>query len=151
MKKFLKTRIYFDKEKTRWCQVMVFKEKYEMNKYYFMHDRNPSDGRHFYTQGVHMAGVLFRTEDDGSETMYGETGKVLLHFDQCGAGIVSHEFGHAVLCSHTMSVNGQQYPIIIHNMEEEEDILHDLYRAISSFYTWYWDKVDPVYGKPDVK
>jgi hypothetical protein len=151
LKKYLENRIYLDEEKTKWCKVLVFKERYDMQKYYLRHDKKKFDKDHFHTEGVHMAGVLYRVEEDGSTFLHGETGVVLLHFDQCGAGIISHEFGHAVLWAYNFSIEKEQYPLVINSMEEEEIILHDLYRAVSSFYQWYWKAVDPYFNRKSSK
>lgn len=71
-----------------------------------------------------------------------ETGTVFLAVEYCGAGIVSHELLHAVLWAHKHKRNKRQYPIVIENMRQEENILHNHTYAVEQFYRWYWKVVE---------
>lgn len=75
------------------------------------------------------------------KALKGETGTVFLSVEDCGAGIISHEFMHAVLWAYKHTKNKKQYPIVIKNMKEEEVILHNHTFVVQQFYKWYWRKV----------
>lgn len=75
---------------------------------------------------------------DGTEHRSKEIGTIFFCMEGSGAGIVSHEFNHAVLWRWQMRDGKNQYPIMIMNMEEEEELLHMHTYAIRHFYDWYF-------------
>ncbi len=72
------------------------------------------------------------------------TGYVLTCLDYVGAGVVSHEFMHAVFFANGISKVKfkKQYPIVINNMKEEETLLYAFTDAVKSYYKWYWKLKD---------
>jgi hypothetical protein len=109
-----------------------------MQDYYKKHcaDRGLKDKGHY-----NVSGVSLHYENRVNGKCQPETGTVLLCLDHCGAGVVSHEFLHAVLWAYKHRKNKKQYPIIIKNMREEEDILQNHTFAVTQFYNWYWSKI----------
>lgn len=148
-KKYLETHLLVNKERNKKCKLRVYFSKKEMQDYY--KNACPNDENHYRTAGVHHAYYKIKDAEDGTEIVSNETGMVLLCWEQCGAGIVSHEIAHAVLWARSHDVNNtsieSQFPIVIKNMNEEEELLHNLTDAICQFYKWYWKKVDPEFSK----
>ena len=143
-----KKRIYLNPEKTKYCIVHLFKYRKEMQDFYFKEDRAKREDKHYNTLGVHLAYTVY-TPVKGKKNKWKPgpiTGSVLLNLQNCGAGIVTHELMHAVLWAyrHEEKEHDNQYPIIIHDMEEEEEILHRHTLAVMAFYRWYWKIKDKV-------
>ncbi len=128
-------KIFFDKDKTVYVIVRLFKKKEEMQKYY--KKICPRDGNHEYTLGVNIARTYFKLK--GKKKIFiPMTGEVLLNLEHCGASVVCHEFMHAVLWARKFSPKKRQYPIVIKDMQEEESMLHCFSHIIRQFYKWYW-------------
>lgn len=126
-------RIYLNEGRTKYCIVKVFKKKIDMQHAYA--NLRPDEKEAYGVDGVHCA----YDKLVGGRTLSPETGTVLMHYDQCGAGIVSHELGHAVLWAHRHKKGKEQYPIVIKNMDDEEEILYHLYLAVKQFYNWLYE------------
>ncbi len=106
-----------------------------MQKYYAK--SCPNDSNHFDVLGVNVARAYYKKR--GKKLVFtGRLGEVLLNLQHCRAGIVCHEFMHAVLWAKGFKKFKKQYPIIIKNMEEEEHMLHEFTYVVRQFYTWYW-------------
>lgn len=134
MKSYKSKKIWLNLEKTKWCKVRLYDKKSKMQEYYDADNkRRGIDTADILGCSLHYVWVNGETNE-----VYGETGTVLLSFDNCGAGLVAHEFMHAVIWSHNHSDEKEQYPFIIQNIEEEEVIAHNLTYAIRQFYIWYW-------------
>jgi hypothetical protein len=133
---FLKKIIYLNKEHTKFCRVILFKDKKEMQRTYKR--LRPKDTYHFKTLGVHWPYTLLEIDKNKNTRLSKETGTVLLSYKNCGAGIVTHELMHAVLWSWRHHKNKEQYPITIKNMKEEEDILQCHTYAVKQFYNWFF-------------
>lgn len=134
-------RIYLNEGHTKYCIVRLFQRKIDMQEAYKI--RCPKDLDHYSVLGAHNAYNRVKINKDSSETFSNEIGTIFLNLDNCGAGIVAHEFGHAVLWAykHPNGKCKKQYPIIIKSMDDEEEILYHLTYAISQFYIWYWKVV----------
>lgn len=139
MAKEKRKRIYLNGKRTKYCVVRLFSKKKRMQKEY--KKRCPNDKGHFKISGAHNAYDCFTIKVDGSEKPSKETGTVFLHINECGGGLIAHEFGHAVLWAFKHVPHKTQHPIVIDSMDEEEEILYNLTYAISQFYTWYWKVV----------
>jgi len=131
--------------------VKVFKRKADMQAAYDAANRAKGvvDGDN--VQGVHLGYTRYGPNGDGTYTLHPESGTVLLYFGSCGAGVVSHEFMHAVLWAVTHQKSGddpedycEHYPIIIDNMDQEEVLLHNLTYAVRQFYNWLY-KIEKVF------
>ena len=130
-------RIYLNEGRTKYCVVKVFREKRKMQEAYAKH--SPNDKDHFEVAGVHLAYDRMKVEKSGKTECHRETGTVLLCYEKCGAGIVSHELGHAVFWAHRHKCGKKQFPSVIKNMADEEEILYHLYLAVRDFYNWFYE------------
>lgn len=106
----------------------------------------PQDRNHFKVSGCHCGYELLKVRRGKKTRLSKDTGTVFLSFGHCGAGVVTHELAHAILWAHRHKRGKQQYPIVIKNMKEEEEILYNLTYAIRQFYTWYW-KIEKEFKK----
>lgn len=139
-----KKRIYLNEERIKYCDVFLFKTKAQMTKFYIK--RGTKDKDHASAGGVHLAQTWFTLKNKkfkGSKNrkhydFAHKTGEVLLNLQYCGAGVVSHEFMHAVLWARNHHEKKRQFPIVIKNMDDEEKILYNLTSAVKQFYLWYW-------------
>lgn len=136
----LKKKIWLNKNQTKWCWCYVFKHKIDMQDWYkkYCDSRNSSDRYHYKVKGVSIH--YYRIK---GKLLHKNTGIVLLNYeDGCGAGIVSHEFNHAVLFANQHHRTKERYPIVIKDMNEEEKILHNHTYAVIQFYDWFWKIVN---------
>lgn len=129
-------RIWLNFPHKKYCQVILYEKKFEMQKDYARY--SPQDGNHYKTLGVHHGFDKLIIEPGKKAKLSPQTGIVRLCLEHCGAGVVSHEFMHAVLWANGHKRYKKQYPIVIKNMKEEEKILHNLTYAVRQFYEWYW-------------
>lgn len=139
MKKYWKKKIFVNENNYVWCR--VYADKKEMQRYYEKVGGNDSD--HYKCSGVALNYERWCFSGNKKTQVSMETGTVLLHLKSLGAGIVSHEFMHAVLWAHKHKKGKNQYPIIIKDMKEEEEILHNHTYAVRNFYSWYWKYLEP--------
>lgn len=130
-----KKRIYLKEDKSRYFNVRLYQEKKAMWKDYEAF--KPDDG-FFKVAGVHCGYVKVLIEPDGAETYLPETGTVFLCSEHCGLPIVAHELMHAVLYGWKHALQKEQYPIVIKDMAEEEEILYSLTYALWQYCHWYW-------------
>lgn len=132
---FKQKKVWLNKKHSKYCIVKLFADQFEMQTFYksYCDERKLSDTYHFEVKGCSIHYELRMGRKCSPET-----GMVLLCFKYCGAGIVSHEFLHAILWAHKHKVNKKQYPFVIKNMKEEEEILHNHTYAVTQFYKWYW-------------
>ena len=128
-------KIFLNEGRTRYCIVKLYRKKIEMQKAY--EKQSPKDDGHDKVAGAHCGYVLLKYSGK-KEILSPETGTVFLNVGQSGAGIVCHELAHAVLWAHKHGKHKEQYPIVIKNMDDEEEILYHLTYAIRQFYTWFW-------------
>jgi hypothetical protein len=133
---FLQKHIFLSDDDTKYCRVLLYKEKSAMQKAY--KDFRSGDQGHESVEGVHCAYEVIEIDEENKESYRPETGTIFLNFESCGAGVVCHEFMHAVLWAWNHRPGKQQYPIIICNITEEEEILYNLSHALVQFYNWYW-------------
>lgn len=127
-------RIYLNTKKTKYCIVRLFKRNNEMQLSYDKHKSNNGKGK---VLGAHCGYEKYTT----SQPRWGvlpETGTVFLSLENCGAGVVTHELMHAVLWAWKHKRLKNQYPIVIKNMNQEEEVLHNQTYAVHQFYNWYW-------------
>jgi hypothetical protein len=136
MKAYRQKKIWLDENHRKYCIAKLYKEKIDMQNDY--KERSPNDQNHYKCLGVHSPYEKLKVNKNGSMALSNETGTVNLCMQHCGAGVVSHEFLHAVLWAYKHKRRKKQYPIIIKDMAEEEDVLHNLTYAIQQFYKWYW-------------
>ena len=129
-----KKKIWMDSKHRKYVWVWLFRTRKLMQKYYSTVDDSLNANR---VHGVCMGYVRLDYED-GKGTYIPETARVLLNFEDCGAGVVSHELGHAALNAWHHSPKRKTYPVIIKNMKDEEEILHSQTYAVRQFYRWYW-------------
>lgn len=137
MTKYFTKKIYLNTEKTKYCSVKLFFRAEDMRREY----QRMSSKKEYINDlnGAHIAYVVYDCKGKQS-VLTGETGLIFLHAGRCTAGVVSHEFGHAVLWAGNHP--DKEYPIIINNMEEEELLLGNQTIAVINFYKWYW-KIKP--------
>ncbi len=134
-------KIYLNLEKTKYAVAMLFKNKKEMRDFYSKHC--PNDKNHNKVYGVSVHRDYYKKQGE-KWILTPRTGEVLLNLKHCGAGIVSHEFMHAVLWAYKHNGRRKQYPFVIKNIKEEEKILHNLTFALQQFYNWYWKVKDKI-------
>lgn len=144
---YRKKRIYLNEGRTKYCVVKVYKDKLKMQEAYAKY--SPAAEEPFGVAGVHCGYDMLKVSKDGKAVCGPETGTVFLCYEKCGAGIVSHELGHAVLWAHKHRKGKRQYPIVIKNMDDEEEVLYHLYLAVRQFYDWLyeiekWFKAQPI-------
>lgn len=134
MRAYKRKKIWLNEKKTKYCTTRLYRDKKEMQKYYDLHcDSHAVKGLQIAGASMHWVMINGLTKK-----VTGETGMVLLCMERTGAGVVSHEFLHAVLWAHKHHKHKKQHPIVIKNMKEEEEILHNLSYAVRQFYNWYW-------------
>jgi hypothetical protein len=133
---YRRKRIYLNEGRTKYCIVRVYKRKRDMQEAYKVF--SPQETDPFSVAGVHCGYDLLKVGEDGKSVLGPETGTVFMNYGQCGAGIVAHELGHAVLWAHKHNKKKEQYPIIIRNMDEEEEILYHQTLAVQQFYNWLY-------------
>ncbi len=127
IKRYRSKRIILNKEK--YCIVRVYYDKKEMRKDAMKVNEYVSPD----IEGVHFPYKRSALKNKN------ETGMLLLHKNKCGAGVVCHEFMHAILWA--FNNKEKQYPILIDSMDEEEEILLGLTKAVKQFYNWYFKRV----------
>lgn len=129
-------RIYFNRQKTKYCIVRVYKTKSEMRKAYKKYNNHSIESQDL--RGAHCGHEKYQVSKNGKMRLMPETGILFLNYNDCGAGIICHELMHAVLWAHNHRRNKKQFPIIIKNMEEEETILYTLTFVVRQFYNWLY-------------
>jgi hypothetical protein len=129
-------KIWMNEGHTKYCIVKLYKTQKLMQEAY--QNFKPQDKNQDKVSGVHCGYEKFTISKNGKENLSKETGTVFLNIKCCGAGVVSHEFAHAVLWAHKHKKNKNQYPIVIKNMDDEEEILYHLTHAVQQFYNWFW-------------
>ncbi len=137
---YKKKKIWLNGKKTKYCDVMLFRSQKKMQDYY--RSVCPKDKHHSTVRGVSTCWEMYGADADGSFIkpliLSPKTGEVLLCMKYSGAGIVCHELMHAVIWARKHKIMKKQYPVVIRSMNEEEELLHDLTRALQQFYSWYW-------------
>jgi hypothetical protein len=131
-----KKRIYLNRKRTKYCTVKLYKDKKEMQA--AMKSECGQRGSYKDIWGLHHAYDRILVPKKGRSKLLPETGTVYLCIRHCGAGVVSHELLHAVLWAWKHKRGKKQYPIVIKDMKEEEEVLHNHTDAVRDFYTWYW-------------
>lgn len=128
-------RIYLNKKKTKYCVAKLFKKKKQMQEAYAKY--KPKDKHHDSVLGVHCGSLRWNYKKNKFDVSK-NTGIVFLSLENCGSGIVCHEFMHAIFWAKNHSIRKRQYPVVIKNMEQEEILLHNFTGAVVQFYNWYW-------------
>lgn len=134
-----KKKIYFSDAKDKYCLVKLFRSRWRMQRAY--QRRRPDDmkvGEFVQVLGAHCGYTRIMVNTDRSERIHPEVGTVYLCAEGCGAGVISHEFMHAAIWAWRHRSGKSQYPVMIMNIEEEEELLYMLTQAVSQFYCWYW-------------
>ncbi|HMF73451.1 MAG TPA: hypothetical protein VK616_18350 [Flavitalea sp.] len=127
-------KIYLNTQKTKHCNVRLYRTKKEMR-----------DGirkyRSYEKQIDQIAGCCcpYTRYNIGTRTARPDVAKVFLSIQDCGAGIVTHELLHAVLWAWKHSFRKKQHPILIKDMNDEEEILHNHTFAVKQFYNWFFE------------
>lgn len=140
MRLYKRKKIFLDLRRKKYCLVRLYVNKQTMQSDYKKHLDAAGAKYHnpHKTLGAHHAYTQSIKSKNGKWVYTNETGIVFLNMDYTGAGIVSHEFAHAILWAWRHTPRKQAYPIIINNNREEEDVLHNLTFAVRQFYIWYW-------------
>lgn len=140
--KYIRKRIFLNEKKSKWCYVYLFDDKAKMNAYY---NTVRNDKGSYKVLGAHICNGRYSLYPSGRSNHHPHTGNVLLFFDGCGAGVVSHELLHATLYAwNCKDLSKIQYPIVIKSMRQEEELLHNHSHAVMQFYRWYWRIADKV-------
>lgn len=136
-------KIYLNGKKSKYCLVRLFDKKKDMQKAY--KESCPTDKNHDKTLGAHHAYEAIIVEKGKRDRLSPETGTLFCSLENCGAGVISHELMHAIFWARGHKFMKKQYPIIVQNMKEEEELLHNFTYAIIQFYNWYWriNKISP--------
>lgn len=146
MRKYFRKKLYVTRDRKKFVILKLFITQNDMQEAY--KSECPADmvSKSYYKRvlGAHRAYVTVRVNQNGRSVYYNETGTIFLSLENCGAGIVTHEILHAVLWAWKHRKSKQQYPIVINNMTEEEDILLNHTHATKHFYDWYWKIRDKV-------
>lgn len=129
-------RIYLNEGHTKYCVAKLYKTRELMRQAY--KDYKPSDGCS-EVSGAHCPFKALIFKKKKRAILSPHTGILFLNLQDCGAGIICHEIAHAVLWAHKHKRHKEQYPIVIKDMDEEEEILYHLTYAIRQFYNWYWE------------
>lgn len=140
MKKYFRKKLYVTTDKSKFVIVKLYIDCEKMQGAYYKECPKDMESRDAYKRvlGAHRAYVTVKVNDKGRNVYHNETGTIFLSFENCGAGVVTHEIMHAVLWAWKHRKNKSQYPIIIKNMEQEEEVLRNHTQATKDFYTWYW-------------
>lgn len=157
-RKLRKKKLFIDLKKEHWVKVLLYDKATDMQRDYKKYCKKKGLTEDLKkdnfkdVQGVHCAHYVFdippkKKDPEQTPKLNGYSGVVFLHTNACGGGVIAHEFGHAVLwilgrkqnyVPLGEAVERTGYPITINNMEEEEDLLYNLYHAVRRFYNWYW-------------
>lgn len=125
-------QVWLNHKKTKYCIIHLFGTNSEMQKAY---DKNPHNNGGSKVLGAHCGYEKYKTPN---YKIHPETGIVFLSLENCGASVVPHELMHAVLWAWKHKRLKKQYPIVIKNMKDEEELLHNQSFAVNQFYNWYW-------------
>lgn len=129
--------IYVNEQGTKYVKVFVYSTKLEMQAAYKKF--SPQDGNHNKVKGAHCAYNKYIIPKGGKRKYLShETGTIFLCYPSCGAGVISHEFLHAVLWAHQHTKTKKQYPVVIKDMKQEETICYSLTRCVKEFYNWLY-------------
>lgn len=130
---FLELKLFMNRRKTRYVKCFLYRNKKLMQDAF---RKLRPDAKYIRgTLGAHCAYQILNTNNNRTSK---ETGTIFLSMKNCGAGVVTHEILHGILWAHRFKAHKKQYPTVINNMEQEEELLHDFSFAVSSFYDWYW-------------
>lgn len=139
--KMKKKRIYLKYDMTKYCDVFLFDTRKELRAFYAKHC--PKDGNHHKVRGVSVHRDYYQQKGKSKKwVLMPKTGEVLLSLQDCGAGVVTHEFMHATIWAFRHNGKNDQYPFVIRNMREEEKLLHGFTFAVMQFYRWYYQIID---------
>lgn len=152
IRSFMKKRwIYTDVNNKTYCVVRLYNRKEDMQR-----DYTKFSGDTTGVMGACCQYTRIKVNADGTESKMKDTGTVYIYSGAVGAGLISHELGHAVLWARSWmkgatGLEGDTgYPIVIDSMEEEEEFLHNLTYAVRQFYTWYW-RVEKLFSQKQDK
>lgn len=133
-----KKRIYVDKRKKKFVVVLLFHNVKDLRTFY--RQIRPKDKHIDETLGAHCGYVKVGVTKKGKEKYYPETGTMLLTATHCGAGLIAHEFLHALFWAHGHAIHKKQYPLRLtfQNINEEEAFCYQLTSVVRAFYTWFY-------------
>ena len=136
-------KIWLNTKRTRYCICRLYNTKEGMQAYYTKYELQSTNEYNRKNAHDKVLGASLNYVKVWAKTgkYCPETSTVLLHVQRCGAGIVAHEFLHAVIHAWHHSLKSKQYPVIIKSMKQEEELLHNHSYALNQFYTWYWKVV----------
>lgn len=136
---YRRKKVFLTTDKSKYCVVKLFESKKLMQDAYKKF--RPDDDNHDKVEGVscHYDRVNIDTNE-----CHPEVATVFLNVNSCGAGVVTHELMHSCLWAWKHSGVKEQYPIVINNMDDEEEVLHNHTYAVMQFYDWYWKVVDKI-------
>lgn len=124
-----KKKLFLNVRKTRYCWVKVYDSAENMREAAKKStSQNVNDA-----VGLHEA---YRRFHKGK--FVPETGIIYLNTKWMGAGVVDHEIMHAIFWAWKNNKDKKQYPIVINNMKQEENILQNLTFAIRQYWLWYF-------------
>lgn len=117
-------KIWLTQERTKYTTVRIYNNHKDMISFYRKHT------------GVNdsILGASLHYELLCNNVLTKDVGIVLLSKENLSIGIVCHELMHAVLWAWKHKEFKKQHPIIIHSMNQEEYLLHNLTFAINQFY-----------------
>lgn len=134
-------KIYLNYKKTKYSEAVLFSTLKELRAYY--KKVSPRDNKHNKVMGVSTHWDIYKKVGNRWK-ITPKVGEILLCVKHCGASIATHEVMHAVLWAWKHSSKKIQYPIVIKNMKQEEEILHNYSYAVRQLYNWYWKVVKEV-------
>lgn len=142
--KFYRKKIKTNKE-DNWVWTYLFRDINDMRNFYKR--ISPEDTKPELIEGVCVNREYYKADKVKNIKLSNKSkhvGYVLTCLKSAGAGVVGHEFMHAVFFANGISKVKckKQYPIVIKSMEEEERLLYAFTYAVDDYYKWYWKLKD---------
>lgn len=125
-----------EKKKAKYVTVRIFHRLKDLR--WFYRKLRPQDDHIDKTLGAHVGYTIDR--EKSKEKYWYETGTVLFSAKHCGAGLISHEFLHALFWAHGHTPDKEQYPLTISfkNMDDEEAFCYLMTDLVGSFFRWFY-------------
>ncbi len=130
---FARFRIFPDKTKRYYFEVVVFPSRKKMQDYY--RDGFKALRGRGRTKDVDAVTIPYRKAEPPKLKDKQEIGTILLHRRQTGTGIVSHEMTHAAV--HYLAVSRQRLPKHENDMKAEERLAWTVGNLTKQFFVRY--------------
>jgi hypothetical protein len=94
----------------------------------------------------HSPFYAYHVLPDGKSFESKKIAVIFYYWGAAGVGVMTHELIHAAFWAYKFNHDKEQYPLVINNIDEEEEIAYSHTLATRQLYTWYW-KIEPLFEK----